>query len=34
MPAEALVIYKLVSQRVIVVYYNFIMIIEAREIKL
>lgn len=33
MPAEALVIYKLVSQRVIVVYYNFIMIIEARENK-
>lgn len=31
--AEALVIYKLVSQSVIVVYYNFIMIIEVRENK-
>lgn len=33
MPAEALVTYKLVSQRVIVVYYNFIMIIEVWENK-
>lgn len=33
MLAEALVIYKLVSQSVIVVYYNFIMIIEVRENK-
>lgn len=33
MLAEALVIYKLVSQSVIVVYYNFIMIIELRENK-
>ena len=34
MLAEALVIYKLVSQSVIVVYYNFIMIIEVRENKI